>query len=113
MALKDLKTINVKDADLERIQDNIAKWVGQLNTTFLGGVVLQSMTNANGASVDITLGATTIGVPHGLGRKFSGWVLIDKTSSANVWRDTTSTADPEKFIPLQASGAVTVKLWVF
>lgn len=55
------------------------------------------------------LSGTTTLVRHGLGRIPTGWLIIDKTAQADVWRDTTQTMTKD-VIPLKASGAVTVTL---
>jgi hypothetical protein len=57
----------------------------------------------------VTLGATTVKVKHQLGKIPTGWLVSDKTASADVWRDATvpSTAD---YIALKATGTVTVDL---
>lgn len=55
------------------------------------------------------LSGTTTLVRHGLGRIPVGWLIIDKTAQADVWRDTTQ-AMTNDIIPLKASGAVTVDL---
>jgi hypothetical protein len=60
----------------------------------------------------VSLSATTTSLAHGLGRRFKRWVVVDKTSSADVWRDETSTADLTQFLPLVATGPVQVTILV-
>jgi hypothetical protein len=103
MAIKDFQQIEAEDKELVKVQQNISKYVGQLNATTLDGVF----------SKEFTIGTSTTLVPHGLGRKFQGWHLLDLQSDARVWRDATSTADLTKFLPLRASTSVVVRLWVF
>lgn len=57
----------------------------------------------------VTLGATTVNVPHGLGRAPIAWQITDKTAQADVWRDSTGTVTKDT-IPLKASGTVVVDL---
>jgi len=52
--------------------------------------------------------ATTL-VAHQLGRKPVGWLVIDKTAQADVWRDATVEVSADK-IPLRASASVTVDI---
>lgn len=64
------------------------------------------------SSVALTTGSTT-SVAHGLGRKWSGWRVVDKTANAVVWRDATSSADSAVFLPLTCSANVTIDLEVW
>jgi hypothetical protein len=61
----------------------------------------------------IVLTTGTTRVPHGLGRPYVGFKIVDKTATADVWRDATNVGSPETFIPLIASAGVTVSIWVF
>lgn len=111
MALKDFKKFELSTDELNKFQDNVSNFLRQFNSEFLDG---QLVTTPNGSVIEgIAIDTVSTNVPHGLGRAYRGWILIDKTGSANVWRDATSTADSAKFLPLIASSAVTIKLWVF
>lgn len=77
----------------------------QLSSEILEGTV------ADGG-IALTTGSENL-VQHKLGRAVRGWKLIDIQGNATVWRDTATTSDPEKFLSLQCSGNVTVKLEVF
>lgn len=103
MALKELKKIKLASDELSRLQDNIDSFGRQFNKVISDGIILK----------DIELETTTVYVPHLLGRVYTGWQVIDLQGDARVWRDTTSTEDTSKFIPLKASATVTVNLWVF
>lgn len=103
MALEEFRRIQPQDEDLRKIQENLRLYFGQLNKTVLDGVILE----------DVSVGTSTTSVPHGLARKYQGWQILDIHGDARVWRDTTSTLDNTKYLPLKASSAVTVKLWVF
>ena len=52
-------------------------------------------------------------VPHGLGRSFSGYIVVSKDAHATVMVDTEDNSSPGRYIPLVASAAVEVSLWVF
>lgn len=62
--------------------------------------------------VDLANGTTTL-VEHKLGRAYRGWRVSDTTAAATIYRDTTSTADTTRYLPLVASAATTVSLEVF
>ena len=59
----------------------------------------------------LTTGADNF-VAHGLSRKFRGWIIISKSSNANVWENLTNSTR-EEFIKLNTSATVTVDIWVF
>lgn len=101
--LKAFKKIDFRDRSLFQFQENVAQYLGQLNGKLLGGNEVK----------DVVIGTSTTLVPHELTRAFQGWHLVDIQGDARVWRDTTSTADKTKFLPLKASASVTVSLWVF
>jgi len=103
MALKDFQRFNAEDKEIVQVQENLSKYFKQLNPAILDGIFTQ----------EVTISTSTTLVPHGLARKFQGWHLLDIQGDARVWRDTTSTADNTKFLPLRASTSVVVRLWVF
>ena len=59
-------------------------------------------------AVVLTTGVVNL-VPHQLGRKPVGWLVIDKNAQADVWRDATVATSQDK-IPLRSSANVTVDL---
>lgn len=103
MALKKFKKIDFKDKDVSRFQDSVDEYLNQLNGVVLDGIILN----------DVLVGTSSTDISHKLGRTFQGWHLLDIQGDARVWRDTASTSDLTKFLPLKASAAVTVSLWVF
>lgn len=92
----------VKADDLAVIQDNVESTLQPLLTNPLidGGVLV--------GPVAITTSATN--VSHLLGRAVRGWVLVDKDADARVWRQGAATP---LLLPLRASAAVNVRLYVF
>jgi hypothetical protein len=112
MSLKDLPQLKMESAETQNLQDNVFKYVKQLNPIVLDGILLEKITSG-GNQIDITIGTATTLVPHGLGRKIQGWQVVDTLADARIWRDSTSTADLARFLPLRASASVTIKLWVF
>lgn len=59
-------------------------------------------------SADLTAAETE--VRHGLGRLPNGYIVVGSSAAASVFNTTASTATS---LFLKASGAVSVKLWVF
>lgn len=52
-------------------------------------------------------------ISHRLGRKARGFFLVDSSADVRVFRDSTLSVDSTLYLPLQASSACTVTLWVF
>ena len=104
MALKDFKTIQSKDPDLNKVQDNIKFYLDQFNSRLLNGLIVEAV------ELDA---AATVEVSHKLGRAYQGWIILDQNGSAIIWRDAGSSSDKTKFLPLKTSADVTVNIWVF
>lgn len=62
---------------------------------------------------DVVLTTGTTRVPHRLGRPFIGWKVVDQNAAGNVYRDTSDTNRLQDALPLKATAAMTVTLWVF
>lgn len=100
--IRDYKKIKSDDEVLNRVQDQVATSIGQLlRTDILDGRLIKE--------VSLTAGANT--VEHKLDRVLRGWFITKKNAFADVHDAVTS--QPDKFLVLQASAAVTVNLWVF
>lgn len=63
-----------------------------------------------GSFVSADLTATESDVRHGLGRLPNGYIVVSSSAAATVFNTTASTSTS---LFLKASGAVSVKLWVF
>lgn len=87
--------------DLINVQDTIFQWATQFKTQDLFPGRLLS---------DVSLSVTQVNVEHGLNREPMGWIIVDKDADESIFRSAEAT---QYFLPLTASGAVTVKLWVF
>lgn len=88
--------------DINRLQTNIQEFADSVSgIPLLSGTLLE----------DIELSATETKVPHKLGRTVRGWIIVTKNANYNVWRS--SSELPKQFLPLTASGDITVSLWVF
>ena len=94
----------VNDPDLAKIQDQIETYSLSLRSEMLpSGRLIKGL----------KLSTARERVPHGLGRSFSGYIVVSKDAHATVITDVTDNTSPGKYIPLLASAAVEVSLWVF
>ena len=103
MALPQLRRTNTADRILGMLEDSVANlyaWLaGQphLDARLVAGVRL-----AAGSSNKIS---------HLLGRTMSGWVVVRKRATADIWED--ASTDPRLFLSLETSADVEVDLLVF
>jgi len=91
-------------SNLEQLQDRIETFTRQL--TAQPGLDTRLIAN-------IAVSTTVVLVEHGLGRAFQGWRVVDINANVVVYRDSSSTADLTKFLPIKASDNATIKLEVF
>ena len=97
-----MKVLLAKDPT-DLFQRDVVEALKQLNLPILNGILVK----------DVALGTTTVRVSHTLNRVFNGYIIVKQNADARVWLDTSTSADPDKFLPLKASATVTVSLWVF
>ena len=92
--------------DLEQVQDSVEKKFGELDgLEILNGRLLKD--------VAITHSVTNK-VPHGLGRRYKGYIVTKIDEKVVVKVVPADDTAPEKFIPLTVvSYSATVDLWVF
>jgi hypothetical protein len=62
---------------------------------------------------DIELSTTTKIVPHKLGRPIRGYYVVRRNAGSEIWDESAGKADARTNLHLQASGPVTVSLWVY
>tara|TARA_R110001583_G_scaffold7573_2_gene37426 strand:- start:885 stop:1193 length:309 start_codon:yes stop_codon:yes gene_type:complete len=92
------------DPDLTKVQDQIETYSVSLRSEILpAGRLIKGL----------KLSTTRERVAHGLGRSFSGYIVVSKNSHATVIIDTEDNSSPGRYIPLLASADVEVSLWVF
>ena len=92
------------------VQDSTDRFQRETNTVISD---IQRCPLIHGVQVDdVVLSATTARVFHNLGRPALGFIVVGKTATADVWRDSTVTAT-NLYLPLKASGSVTVSLWIY
>lgn len=116
-----VKRVQTSDEDLNRVQDSILPTVNALRACpILDGRLVETETDSNGHEIEIVLTTTPKNVAHKLGRAYRGWWVTDRNADARVWVDPptgTPSVDPNpdhaKFVRLDASATVTVRLWVF
>ena len=94
--------IKAKSPELNRIQANI--------DTFADSVTSIPILDGN-LIKDVELSSSETQVSHKLGRKYRGWIIVDKNAQQDVW--VSSTDLTQRFLALTAAGSVTVSLWVF
>lgn len=105
MSIKDLKKIKGTTPELSRLQSNLENWVASVQQSGLNnGVLLQSISLSTGG---------TNAVEHKLGRAPSGWILVRKRSTADVWDSQDTNIFKTKSLALECSANVIVDLWVF
>ena len=59
---------------------------------------------------DLDLSTTELKIPHGLGRRPSGFIVLTRDAAQVIYESSTSDVT---FINLKAGGAVTADVWVF
>ena len=74
-----------------------------LNAPICNGLLLVSQV--------LTSGDNTIN--HKLGRKLIGWIIVGQNASATFYDKQAANQRKDKTLVLNASGAVTVNIWVF
>lgn len=52
-------------------------------------------------------------VSHKLGKKYQGYVIVEKDANAVIYTDTATEFDKTKFLKLKTSANTTVTIWVF
>ena len=104
MTLRKYERVQSQDSTINRIQDRLeSAFVPIFGSLVVDGIILE----------DLSLSTANLEIPHGLGRRYRGYLVADLSADARVYRDTSSTSDSSQFLPLKASGAVTAKVWVF
>jgi hypothetical protein len=92
--------IQTSNADINRLQDNIAKVVNPLEVQPLaGGNMLK----------DVALTTSQTSVPHKLDHTPQFFIISDINANATVWRSATSDS---QYIYLTASASCVVSMWV-
>lgn len=99
--MSQLPLIKSKDPSMDLLQ---TKWKSNLDPIlsipFLSGKALTNIILATGIN----------NIYHGLGETQQGWIIIDQTASAAIYR---SQPFNKQNLTLTSSAPVTISLWVF
>lgn len=90
--------------DMQDLYDGIEEHIEQLSpNNFLVGVLIK----------DLALSTTSKVVSHGLGQKYSGFLVVDRNNDSIVYTDSLTDAEKSTYIKLKANKSTTVTIWVF
>jgi hypothetical protein len=91
--------------DLTRAQERLAEAVDVLESNVLSGAkVVGPITFTGAVSVDIY---------HQLGKRLTGWVVVDRTTAATLLNSTAATNDRREYFTLTSSAAIVATFLVF
>lgn len=96
------RTTKTSDRDLDKVQDSLSRIFNSIQTKeILDGRLIQDVSIVSGANE----------INHGLGKPIRGWIVVRKNANQTVYDSVSST--PDSTFILNASGTVTISLWVF
>ena len=106
MAVTAYKPLQTDSIELTRLQQRVSSTLD----TITDKILLNGRLIAN-----VALTTSTQLIEHGLQRDFRGWLVVRSNANATVYEGTFSgpASISDRIIPLKASAAVTVSLWVF
>lgn len=105
MGLGALRKIQSDDDVLNRFQDNVASAISPIiQQPILGGNLLSGISLLTGVDNN---------VPHKLGRKLIGYMVVRKNSNSTVWDSQGFNLSQNSTLILNCSANTTVDLWVF
>lgn len=100
----DLPGFRVEDRETQRFLDQLLAGLNQLNELrILQGQLVEG--------IDLVSGDND--VEHKLGRALVGWIITRKSAAVDIYDKQDDNNAPGQNLILNASGAVTVDLWVF
>lgn len=104
MRAKSFKAIETESEELNKVQLYVAAALESLaDSPILDGILLKNVLLATGSN----------SVAHKLNRPLQGYLIVRKRSNADVWDLQDSNSAPSKTLILEASGTVSVDLYVF
>lgn len=107
------RRLTFDDRQLAAFQDNVDASLSPLVADPSSGKrYLEDMGDGRRQGIPL-LSASTVLVPHGLGRPVRSWKVVDLNADARVWRDTASAAPNTSFLALKCSANCTVRLEVW
>lgn len=105
MEVKQPKTIQAESGELSKVQGYFREFAEQFAAF---PFVLGAMLKVQGSEI-ISVDTAGITINHGMQRVPAGWILVDNTAEAIVYR----TASSDKSITLKASAPTFIKVWVY
>jgi hypothetical protein len=105
MGLGSFKKIQSDDDVQNRFQDNVANALDPIvQQEILGGNLLRGISILTGVDNN---------VPHKLGRKLLGWMLVRNRANSVVWDSQDFNLSQNSTLILNCSANTTIDLWVF
>jgi len=102
MSLKDFKKTNIKDYEINRLQENIGEYVAQFTSNpLLDGRVIEN----------IVVSTTATEFAHGLGRELRGYFIVKSNTHVTIYNTTSIT--PKTSMKLVGSTTATISVYVF
>lgn len=103
MSLPALKRIFSNDRVLNQVQEAVNEAIRPLlQMPIASGRLIEDIALVSG---------TAKSIEHKLNRESAGWIVVKKNANVDIWESTSSI--PTKTLVLNASGTVTISLWVF
>lgn len=103
--IKALKKLNSNNTELARFENLVREALGPIiRSNVIDGVLLSGVALKSGQANPVN---------HGLGRVLQGWIIVGKSSSADIWDSQASNDLPSRTVLLNCSADVTVNLWCF
>lgn len=107
------RRLTFDDRQLGEFQDNVDRSLSPLVADPSSDRrLLEDMGDGRKQGIPL-LSASTVLVPHGLGRAVRSWRVMDVTVDTRVWRDASSTSPAATFLALKCSTNCTVRLEVW
>ena len=95
----------VSGEQLDRIQDSIEELFEELATIeIIDGVLVED--------IEMFTGTTKL-VPHALGKKFKGWIIVRQDANVTINEVPSSGPSRRSHVALVSNGDVKISLWVF
>lgn len=99
MAQRAFKKVVSDNADLQRVQENVqAALEPVISSPIVDGLLISAQLESGSNKV-----------AHKLGRKPQGYIVVTKSANIDVWGSVMSPS----ILTLEASGNVTLTLWIF
>ncbi len=103
MAIKPFNKVGTSDPVLRKMQDAVETPLREISAkAILDGQILKDLFLVSGSENLVS---------HKLGRKLTGWVIIQQDTNANIWA--TSEKLDQYYLVLNTSANCNLSLWVF